>query len=111
MLSHARSTTQCRVQFRELPENCRPAVVTRHRGIALVAIDSRTTCLEIMQWSADNLTQPELDIMRAAHGEPPVGQPVDDKWMLAQPVPQYIPESLALRSEPMRVPVQQRGAG
>ena len=109
MLSHARTTVQCRVQFRELPESYRPAVVTRHCGVTLVAIDRRTTCLEIMEWSADNLTQPELDIMRAAHGEPPVGQPVDEKWMHSQPVPQFIPESLALRTEPILVP-SPRGA-
>ena len=100
MLPHTRTDVQCRVQFRELPEDYRPALVIRHLGITVVVTDPRATCLEMMEWSADMLSRSELDVLRAAHGQPPVGHPVDEKWMLDQPVPQYIPESLTLGAAP-----------
>lgn len=83
-------------EFEELPEDCRPAWVVRENGAALVTFDPRSTRREAVAWSVANLTRHEINLMRAAHGVPPVDQPCPDDWLEDRPVDTYVPISLRL---------------
>ena len=109
---HAHAPTdraECRLTIRPLPLDCRPALVVRHNGVTVMAVDPTATRLEMMGWTADNLTEAELTIYRTAYGEPPVGQPVSEKWMGDDPVETYIPPVLTLSYAPTAVPVPRGG--
>lgn len=93
-------TETCRVQIRFLPEACRPAHVVRHLGITLIAVDPRSTRLEVVAWGVDNLTVEENNDARRSYGEPPVGEPIDDEWMNDKLFPIEVPLAAQLRSRP-----------
>lgn len=82
-----------------LPDACRPAWVVREDGATLLIVDPRSTRRETVEWSADNLTEVEINAMRAAHGLGPIGSPCPDEWLTDDPVDTYIPPGLMLRDE------------
>lgn len=91
-------TDHLRVVVRQLPASYRPAQVRRHEGVTLVAVDPRSTRLDVTAWAVDALTRDELDAFRVAYGQPPVGAPLDDAWMTDEPFPRTVPSSLRLET-------------
>ena len=86
------------LQFRVLPDSCRPCWLYREDGATLIAIDPRTTKAEAIVWCVDNLTTAELNAYRAAYGLPCVGVPLPEGVMVDEPVDCYIPPALRLRN-------------
>lgn len=95
-MSTSTLTTEHYIELRYLPDACRPAWVVRHDGVTLVAIDRRSTQVEIVAWAVDHLTDSEQNAYRAAYVQPPVGQPLDEGWMTEQPYPMVLPASLIM---------------
>lgn len=84
------------MQFRHLPEDCRPAWLVRHLGVTVLVMDRRTTCVEMVEWVADRLIDEEKNHARRAYDQPDVGLPLEDWWMTDRLVPQVIPEGLRM---------------
>lgn len=78
----------------QMPERHRPALIVRGPTATLLTVDLRTTRLNIVAWSVDNLTVEEMNAYRAAYGEPPVGGYLSDHWMLPVPINPVVPNEL-----------------
>lgn len=61
-----------------LPPECRPCHVSRRGAAFLLWCHSTALRVEVALWTADNLTRAELNALRAAFGQPPVGMPMDE---------------------------------
>jgi hypothetical protein len=86
------------LSIRRLPDLCRPAHVVRHAGMTVLLIDDRSSRLEVVQYCCDELTVQELNVLRAAYGEPPVGQSLSPE-ALEGPCRLDVPASLRLPGE------------
>lgn len=86
--------------FRALPDECLPAVVVRRPGKVLIAVDLRSSRLQVVDWINCNTTVEERNVIREGYGEPPVGQPLSPIWLLDEPMPRYIPEALRVPGDP-----------
>jgi hypothetical protein len=63
-----------RIVQRHLSDWLRPSHVVRHVGVTIIFTDPRSTRVEVILWMIENLSVAERDYVRAAHGEPPVGE-------------------------------------
>lgn len=79
-----------------LAEDCYPALIVREGDASVLVIDRRATRMEVVLYGVDALTEEEANILRAAFGEPPVGQSIDPYWTEDERVRAKIPESLRL---------------
>lgn len=87
------------LSVRDLAPSCRPCHVTRHDGLVLLAVQPGVPRFEIVKWCVDNLTDAEQNAYRAAYGQPPVDQPIDD-WLMEGVTLCHVPESLRTRGAP-----------
>lgn len=80
------------VVLRELPDELRPRHAVRHLGTTVFFTDPRTTRAEAVAWLIDNATVEERNVVRAAYGQPPVGQQLDPAVLdgLCWPVPEAL---------------------
>lgn len=90
------------VSLRRLPDACLPAHVVRRRGVTVLLVDARSSKLEIVAYCADHLTEAENNVLRAACGQPPVGQSMSPD-MTEGPCLTELPETLVM---PTEVPAQ-----
>lgn len=96
-------TVDCRIQFRLLPEGCRPAYVVRHLDVTLIAVDPRSTRGEVFQWAPDHLSVQERNTLRRAYGQPLVGEDMMPITLPADlPFPTAVPPALHLPAGPLR---------
>lgn len=65
--------------LRELAAHMRPCFVHRHNGVTVVLMDPRSTRIDSITWIIDNLTVDERNIIRVAHGEPPIPGRLSDE--------------------------------
>lgn len=89
------------IVLRELPEDLRPCYVGRRPGITVLFTDPRSDRLEALEWVIDHLTVEEREHLRAAYGQPPIGQPIADR--LVEGRCDYVPAELqapAIRPQP-----------
>lgn len=83
------------VVHRQLPDSCWPAHVVRHEGITLLMVDPRCSKMDVHAYCTDHLTVDEINVLREAWSEPPVGQPMSE-WMMEGSADVWIPPSLRL---------------
>lgn len=86
-MTAALQTARVLITHRPLPPENYPVYVHRYRGLTIVIIDPTTTRLESAEAMIDALTEGEVNYLRAALGEPPVGQPADERWFTTEQVP------------------------
>jgi hypothetical protein len=75
--------------------------VVRHLGVTLLAIDPRSSRAEVARWTPENMTIAERDVLRAAYGQPPVGEPLDAELVSDLPFPLVVPRAARLPGEPL----------
>lgn len=93
------------VWITELPEAGRPCMVSRSARTTLLAIHPGVSRLSIIDWANTNLSDWELNLYRAAYGQPPVGQPMQEWIMQGETFPTVPPaidaDLPAVSSEPL----------
>lgn len=95
-VTHLHPTSEVYLQFKLLSPASQPCLVVREDGATLLTIDPRSRRGEVSSWVVEHLTRTEQNAYRAAYGQPPVDQPLDDRLFSDDPVILHIPESLRL---------------
>jgi hypothetical protein len=88
--------------IRELPAEDWPAYVhlDMTTGIKICALDPRASRFEVILTLTDRLSTAEQNAVRAAYGQPPVDQQMDDRFCNDEPIFLYVAPSLRLPDEP-----------
>lgn len=84
----------------QILQSGRPAHVWRRDGMTLLTCDPRHTRLAITSYAMEILTEPELNIMRAAYKLPPVHESAPAWITENKPAFLYVPPEVRLHGAP-----------